>query len=91
MQLTCSSGNCPNGNREHNIEGALDVLGRVGSLTGFDPEHTYRGYNSGNPDNNSEEVNGHTNLFMKMYNAMTQSSVGWSPTVPPAPIPEGLQ
>jgi RHS repeat-associated protein len=87
LQLSCSSGNCPNGDRGHNIQGALNVLQHVGNRTGFDPASTYGRYNGVGGRQGVTNVNN----FMQMYNGMSQSSWGWSPSVPAAPIPAGLQ
>jgi RHS repeat-associated protein len=89
LQLDCHSGTCPNGDRGHNIQGALGVLQRIGNSTGFDPASTYGQYNFGHHPTAKGRVN--VNNFMEMYNGMSQSSWGWSPSMPAAPIPAGLQ
>jgi len=87
MQLACSSGTCANGDRGHNIQGALNILQRVGSRAGFDPASTYGRYNGVGGAQGRINVN----KFMQMYNGMSQSSWGWSPSMPAAPVPAGLQ
>ena len=87
MQLSCSSGTCSNGDRQHNIQGALNVLQHIGARTGFDPARTYGRYNGVGGAQQIENVN----KFMQMYNGMSQSSSSWSPSIPAAPIPAGLQ
>jgi RHS repeat-associated protein len=87
MKLSSSSGNRPNGDREHNIQGALDVLQRVGTPRGFDPATTYHKYNGISGRQGVENVN----KFMQMYNGMSQSTTSFTPSVPAAPIPAGLQ
>jgi RHS repeat-associated protein len=88
LQLSCSSGTCSNGDRSHNIQGALDVLQNLGAKSNYDPASTYSRYN-GVPDVDQRRAN--VNNFMNIYNGMTQSSWGWSPSMPAAPIPPGLQ
>jgi hypothetical protein len=88
MQLSCSSGSCPNGNREHNIEGALNVLQALGRRSNYDPASAYSRYNGV-----ADPIQRATNVFnfMDIYGGMRQSSWSWSPMIPPAPIPPGLR
>lgn len=88
LQLSCSSGTCSTGDRGSNIQGALNVLQTMGRKSNFDPASTYSRYN-GVPDLDQRRTN--VNNFMNIYNGMTQSSWGWSPSMPAAPIPPGLQ
>jgi RHS repeat-associated protein len=88
LQLACSSGSCANGDRRHNIKGALDVLQTVGRNSNYDPASTYSRYN-GVPDPIQRATN--VQNFMNIYNGMTQSFWSFSPSPPPAPIPPGLQ
>jgi len=88
LQLSCSSGTCANGDVGHNIQGALNVLQTLGRRSNFDPASTYSRYN-GVPDPNQRQTN--VNNFMNIYNGMSQSSWGWSPTIPAPPLPPGLQ
>ncbi|MGD0446624.1 MAG: RHS repeat-associated core domain-containing protein, partial [Edaphobacter sp.] len=88
LQLSCSSGNCSNGDRSHNISGALDILQHVGQRSDFDPASTYHRFN-GVPG--AQGVTNVTN-FMQIYNGMSQSSYSFSPRpISPAPLPPGLQ
>jgi hypothetical protein len=87
LQLSCSSGNCANGDRDHNITGALNILQKVGSRSNFDPAATYHGYNG---VRGAQGVLNVTN-FMQIYNGMSQSSSSRSPSIPAAPLPPGLQ
>jgi RHS repeat-associated protein len=88
LQLSCSSGTCATGDRGSNIQGALNVLQNLGRKSNYDPASTYSRYN-GVPDLDQRRTN--VNNFMNIYNGMTQSSWGWSPSMPAAPIPPGLQ
>ncbi|MBW8869257.1 MAG: RHS repeat-associated core domain-containing protein, partial [Acidobacteriales bacterium] len=88
LQLSCSSGTCASGDTGNNIQGALNVLQSLGKKSDYDPASTYSRYN-GVPDLDQRRIN--VNNFMSIYNGMTQSSWGWSPSMPAAPIPPGLQ
>jgi RHS repeat-associated protein len=87
MRLSRDSGTPPNGDRRHNIQGALNELRRDGVPRGFDPARTYGRYNGVGGAQQIENVN----KFMQMYNGMSQSTSSWSPSIPAAPIPAGLQ
>ena len=89
LQLSCSSGKCANGDRSHNIQGALNDLQNKGKRSQFDPASTYSRYN-GVPDIQQRATN--VENFMNIYNGMSQSTFGFSPnTTPTAPIPPELQ
>ncbi|RZU42417.1 RHS repeat domain-containing protein [Edaphobacter modestus] len=88
LQLSCSSGTCSNGDRDHNIQGALSVLQNLGKRSDYDPASTYSRYN-GVPDPGQRATN--VRNFMNIYNGMRQTSGIWSPSMPSAPIPAGLQ
>jgi RHS repeat-associated protein len=88
LQLSCSSGTCSTGDRGSNIQGALNVLQNLGRKSNYDPASTYSRYN-GVPDLDQRRTN--VNNFMDIYNGMSQSSWGWSPSMPAAPVPPGLQ
>jgi RHS repeat-associated protein len=88
LQLSCSSGTCSNGDRQHNIQGALDVLQNLGRKSNYDPASTYGRFN-GVPDPGQRALN--VNNFMQIYNGMTQSSSGSSPSMPEPSVPEELQ
>jgi hypothetical protein len=87
MRLSRDSGTPPNGDRGHNIQGALNELRRDGVPRGFDPARTYGRYNGVGGAQQIENVN----KFMQIYNGMSQSTMSWTPSVPAAPIPAGLQ
>ena len=89
LQLSGSSGYQPHpGDTAYNIQGALNVLQERGKGSGYDPATTYNRYNGV-----SDPIQRATNVsnFMNIYNGMTQSSWSWSPSMPAAPIPAGLQ
>ena len=88
MRLSRDSGISPNANRDHNIQGALDVLQQKGRPYNFDPQSTYDRYNGVH-----DPVQRATNVrnFMQIYNGMTQSTFSFSPLPPgPPPVPQGL-
>jgi RHS repeat-associated protein len=85
MGLSPSSGNPPNRDREHNIEGALGVLQDKGERYDFDPGRTYRAYN------HSKGVDGKVQKFMQIYNGIDQSTTTINPrSTPQLPTPAGL-
>jgi len=89
LQLSCSSGTCANGDRQHNIQGALNVLQTLGRPSTFDPAKTYSRYN-GVPDPMQRGIN--VSNFMRIYNGMSQSTMTSTPTIPnQLTVPTGLQ
>ena len=88
LQLSGTSGSRANGDRQHNIQGALGVLQWAGRARDFDPASTYSRYN-GVPDPAQRAAN--VNNFMQIYNGMSQSWWGYNPEIPDPPLPRELR
>jgi hypothetical protein len=88
LQLSGSSGYKPRaGDTGYNVQTALNVLQERGRRSGYDPASTYGRYNGVGGAQGVKNVND----FMNIYNGMSQSSWGFSPSMPAAPVPAGLQ
>jgi len=88
LQLSGSSGYKPRaGDTGYNTQTALKVLQERGRRSGYDPASTYGRYNGVGGAQGVKNVHD----FMNIYNGMSQSSWGFSPSMPAAPVPAGLQ
>ncbi len=84
LKLSCSSGSCANEDRQHNIQGALNVLQRSGKASNYDPAKTYWRYN-GVRDLKQRQAN--VDNFMRIYDGISQSLSSFSPSMPTLPAP----